>query len=261
MTFLDCPREEETHIFVRHLAFGRDLDVKDEFLAAALRRRHAEVMDGFAQLVLVHDGLHLRACTLSLGIVRDDGIHVDGHDDAILPAQKFLNAVDDLVRFEEVHRGGYLGVYRSEDAPRAIVVDDDVMHACDRAVLEHRLLDSLDERGIGRLPEERLQRVARRLPAAMQNEERDEDARPAVDVDSRRIMEREAGDDDDGRDAVVQTVRRRRTDRRRVNALADRLVEAAEPELQRDGRREDHEHRNAHLGRFWRENLLDGSFQ
>ena len=88
------------------------------------------------------------------------------------------------------------------------------MHARDRAVLEHRLLDSLNERGIRRLPKQRLQRVARCLPAAVQNEERDEDACPAVDVDSRRIMEREAGDDDDGCDAVVQAVRRRRTDRR-----------------------------------------------
>ena len=214
MTFLNFPCKEETHIFVRHLACRSNFNVKDEFLAAALCCRHAKVMDGFTQLVLAHDGLHLCTRTLNLRIVRDDRIHVDGHDDVILPAQKFFDSVDDLVRFEEVHRSRHLGMHRSEDAPWAVVVDDDVMHARDRAVLEHRLLDSLDERGIGRLSEERLQRVARRLPAAVQNEERDEDTRPAVDVDSRRIMEREAGDDDDGRDAVVQTVRRRRTDRR-----------------------------------------------
>ena len=175
-----------------------------------------------------------------VGVAGDDGVKVDGRYQVVLVEQVALDAVNDIMAVHDVGAGVHLHMEADQPVAGAVVVDHQIMHAQHAGVAQGFFLDMFDKVRVRRRTQQRVDRVFDEHRAAVENKQRYTDAHESIEPGKAGQLGQHGGDQHDtGGDDIVAGIGGGGKQRVRVDALADRAVEAAHPELDEDGR---HEH-------------------
>ena len=144
---------------------------------------------------------------------------------------------------------------------RAVIVHHQVVDA-EHAVVRHdRAFDVLDQLGVGRTAEQRVDGVAHEADAAPQDEERNRDAHPRVELETREMRDQRRDQHGARGDHIVARVSRRGNQRLRIDEPAQLAVEHHHPQLDRDGERQNDDQHPAEFDGRGRDDLLDAAFE
>ena len=153
--------------------------------------------------------------------------------------QIFFRVVDHLVNVADVGMVGDLGMQRYEDAVRAVIMHDHVVHAADPFKGQNGLFDRRNERRIGSSPEQRPRRIKNRFESGVQNKEGDQQPAPCVKVQpigKADKMRQQRGEQNGGcGGGIGQAVERDGPQRGRGKPLGKRSVVKKHIELDPDG--------------------------
>ena len=117
---------------------------------------HTEIVDGKAAVQVAGDFFNLGAHFIDLFVVCDDGVNVDGYGAVQFVLKLVLDVVNLVVDDEKVSVSRNFGVEGEDQSSRAVVVDNQVVHAVDKWMGKNDLFDflyqiffrSLTEKGI-----------------------------------------------------------------------------------------------------------------
>ena len=144
---------------------------------------HAEIVNAAQPVNARKRLLECGVFGVYLLVVGLDGVHVDRRVAAECAFQLALDGVDAVMQLEDIAAAVYFGVQRDHHSARAVVVNNEVVHADDGVRAHDYLLDAFDKLRIGRLTEQRRECVLCNAVAGKENEHRDRRACPAVDID------------------------------------------------------------------------------
>ena len=139
-------------------------------------------------------------------VTDSDRIAVNGQEHAEPGEDLPLRPVDDRVRLLEAHRVRDLRVDRCDRAARPVAVHDEVVGADDAVRTVDDVRDLLRENCIFRLSDQRLDRLLRDGEAAEHDKCRHDEAGDSVDMDGKKMLDKDDGDGHGCDDAVIARI-------------------------------------------------------
>ena len=143
----------------------------------------------------------------------------------------------------------------------AVVVYDYVVDTDNVRIFLGKLIDFLDEIGVGRRAEQKVDRFLCRFAAGKENERRNHNPRPTVDGEFPHSRDDRGNEYEGGGNAVAQAIECRRFDCRGTDNLADFAVEEEQPNFDEYRAAKDNQSNVADGGELGIENFVDGRGQ
>ena len=221
--FLDSAADDIAELLGRFAAAGVHNDVEDE-VCVARPHDHAEIVNAAQPLNILESLLERGVFGIYLLVIGLDGIHVYSCVAAERAFQLALDGVYAVVQLEDISAAVHLGVQRDHHSARAVIVNNEVVHADDGVRAHDYILDAFDKLRIGRLTEQRRECVLCNAVAGKEDKHRDHRACPAVDVDLKQPAYAHREKHDRRCDGVGQAVRTRGGHGRGRDLFADAAI-------------------------------------
>ena len=222
---------------------------------------NAKVVEAERRIDVLENLAAQRAQSVDVRVVGHNGVHVDGNENPEFFAQIALNEVHGVVALHNVDVGGDLGVGGRENAPGAVVVDNEVVHTQNAVVRANLAFERRHKFRLRGLAQKQVDRVLKRADAGAENEQRNHHAEPAVHRDVRIARQHKRQQRDGGRRRVGKAVGHDGAGGGRAGLFAEPVVEPREPKLGGDGHEQNGERRGAVCNRGGLADARGGRFQ
>ena len=178
-----------------------------------------------------------------MGVAGHDRVKVYRGNQAVLHQQVALNAVNDIMAVHDIILGIHFQMEADQSAAGAVIVDHQIVYAQHTGVTQRLFFDMLDQLRVGCRTEQRIDGIAHKCSAAVQDERCHTKAHQTVQTGKTGQLCQHCGSKNRGcGDDIVAGISGGGQQGLRLDVRADFVVEPCHPELDKDGGRQHRDH-------------------